>query len=101
MLEYIQNFGFEILVIFVLGVGGYVLKQYGKKWLIGRINDLIQIAEVNIQGSKLGEEKKAWVIAQLKIAGIKVTASVEKLIDKLVDVMNTEKTSLIDVISKK
>lgn len=101
MLEYIQNFGFEILVIFVLGVGGYVLKQYGKKWLIGRINDLIQIAEVNIQGSKLGEEKKAWVIAQLKIAGIKVTAYVEKLIDKLVDVMNTEKTSLIDVISKK
>ena len=101
MLEYIQNFGFQILVIFVLGIGGYILRTYGKQVVKNTINNLIQLAEAGIKGSGLGEDKKAWVIKQLEITGIKVTKSIDKLIDKLVERMNEEKSSLLDVVKKK
>ena len=101
MVDYIQNYGFEILVIFVLGIGGYFLRIYGKQIVKNAVNDLIQMAEVNIKGSGLGQDKKDWGIKQLEASEIKVTKAVDKLIDTLVEKMNTDKTSLLNIVAKK
>lgn len=49
---------------------------------------LINAAEQAIQGSGMGAEKKAMVMAQLDAAGIKVTAWLDKQIDIIVDTLN-------------
>jgi hypothetical protein len=97
-ITYLQNYGLNLLEILLLSAMLYLVQKYGKSTLKNTINTLIQMAEEAIQGSGLGEEKKAWVIKQLESTGIKVTDAVSKLIDELVEVMNKEKTSLIDVI---
>lgn len=49
---------------------------------------LIQSAEQAIQGSNMGAEKKALVIAQLQAAGIEVNAWLSAAIDKIVEQLN-------------
>jgi hypothetical protein len=49
--------------------------------IITTINELVQKAENAIQGSKMGAERKAWVLAQLEDKGIIVTAWVSRAID--------------------
>lgn len=71
--------------------GGMVLLVYFKKVLPAIVNGFIQQAEDRVKKSKMGAEKKEWVIAQLNAAGIKVTAYVNALIEQLVKVMNDKK----------
>ena len=47
----------------VFAVAAWLLKTR-KQQLLSTINSLIQMAEVEIKGSKLGETKKAWVLSQ-------------------------------------
>ena len=54
------------------------------------IAEKIQQAEAFIVGSKLGAEKKAWVIAQLRIVGIRANVFINWLIDWLVKRINKE-----------
>lgn len=100
-MDYIQEYAFQIAVIFALGIGGYLIEKYGKQVLKNTVNSLVQMAEVAVEGSGLGEAKKEWVIKQLEATGIKVNKKVDKLIDDLVEIMNKKKTSLVDVIAKK
>ena len=101
MMNYIQEYAFQVFVIFALGVGGYFLEKYGKQVLKNTVNSLIQLAETEVKGSGLGSEKKEWVIKQLEATGTKVNKNVDKLIDDLVEIMNKNKTSLTNVILHK
>ena len=94
MNEYLINIG--LLVLFA--VGSYLVEKYIKKLLIAQINNLVQLAEAQIQGSGLGAAKKAWVIAQLESVGVKATDGVSEIIDDLVTIMNLKKSSLLDAV---
>lgn len=50
--------------------------------------DLINRAETAIQGSGMGADKKALVIAQLQAAGIKVSSWLDHEIDVIVATLN-------------
>ena len=50
--------------------------------------DLIQKAESAVQGSGLGEEKKAIVVAQLEAMGIAVDTRLSGQIDSIVKYLN-------------
>jgi len=70
-----------------------------KQTLLNTVNSLIQLAEVSIKGStKLGEERKEWVLQQLEILGYSATDSIDKMIEDLVKTMNDQKSSLLDKI---
>jgi len=60
------------------------------------INTFVREVEEKVQGSGLGEEKKAKVIAQLKTCGIWVNKWVEKMIDKAVAILNEQSAWLIN-----
>lgn len=66
------------------------LIRFNINWLKSTIADKIQQAEALITGSKLGAEKKAWVIAQLRLVGIKANMLISWLIDWLVGKINRE-----------
>ena len=85
----LQIIGIELLKVVAIA-GGVFLLMYFKRILPAIVNGLVQQAEEKIQGSKLGAEKKAWVIAQLKAIGINGTAYISKLIDELVAIMNKQ-----------
>lgn len=82
------------ILIGVTAILLWFLRNYAKTLKAALINNLIQLAEVKIQGSKMGAEKKAWVIQQLKVIGIKVNDSIDKLIEDLVDAMNKNKVGM-------
>jgi hypothetical protein len=98
MLEILKDIATSLALAGVLAVGVWLLKTR-KQQLIITLNNLIQMAEEGIKGSGLGETKKAWVIAQLEIIGVKVTDTVSALIDELVDIMNKKQTSLTDAVA--
>lgn len=78
------EFGIFALVCFTLA---FVLKLY-KDRILQYTTDLIDRAEAAVQGSGMGEEKKAMVMAQLDAAGIKVTKWLDKQIDVIVATLN-------------
>lgn len=76
--------GVFALLCFVLA---YVLKIY-KGRILQYTADLINKAEAAVQGSGMGAEKKALVIAQLQAAGIHVTGWLDGQIDVIVAALN-------------
>jgi len=52
--------------------------------------DLIQKAESTVQGSGLGAEKKAMVVAQLEAIGVSVNSWLSTQIDAIVTALNTK-----------
>ena len=77
------------LGVFALGcvILALVIKN-NKGRIIQYTASLIDQAELAVQGSGMGAEKKAMVLAQLDAAGIKVTAWLDKQIDVIVDTLN-------------
>lgn len=52
------------------------------------VDSLVNAAEQKIQGSKMGVEKKKWVVSMLENLGIVVDDSVDALIESAVLVLN-------------
>lgn len=80
----------EIIWRIVILVICTVVLWVTQAWLKSTIAEKIQQAEAYIRGSKLGAEKKSWVIAQLKLVGIKANMLIGWLIDWLVGKINRE-----------
>mgnify|MGYP003298683201 CR=1 FL=1 len=85
----------ELHEIFIYGVAALtcfilaVLVRGNRQAVLQFATDLINKAEVAIQGSGMGADKKALVIAQLQAAGIKVTAWLDRQIDIIVASLNS------------
>lgn len=87
MLEYIKNIALALVFAGVCAIAAWVL-QTKKQQLLAIVANLIQEAEGAIQGSGLGAEKKAKVVAQLQAMGIKVNAWLDAQIDYIVKYLN-------------
>lgn len=59
-----------------------------KQAILALIADLVQRAEKSVNGSGMGDEKKKLVIAQLEVAGVRMTAWLSKAIDDIVAELN-------------
>lgn len=89
MMDKIQT----MIMLFVLGVGCSILAKQvkaSKQALLSKIEELVQRAEVEVQGTKMGEKKKAKVIAWLAASGVKATKAVEAAIEYVVDYLNSQ-----------
>ncbi len=80
----IMIYGEGALVCFILAI---VFKTY-RQAVLRFASELIQKAEVAIQGSGMGPDKKALVIAQLQAAGIHVGKWLDRQIDVIVASLN-------------
>lgn len=84
----------ELYEIFIYGVGALacfilaVLLKGNRQAVLQYATDLINRAETAIQGSGMGADKKALVIAQLQAAGIKVSSWLDHEIDVIVATLN-------------
>ena len=87
MAEYIQSIVQALVLAGVCAIAAYLLRAR-KQQIVATVTRLIQEAEEAVQGSGLGEEKKAKVIAQLQAMGITVTDSLSALIDRIVAYLN-------------
>lgn len=83
MKDFVQIMGLMLLVY----VAATSLRMY-KQAILDRVTDLVNRAEEAIQGSGMGAEKKAIVLAQLEAAGIRVTAWLSNQIDAIVAALN-------------
>ena len=90
---------FEALyaIVAAVAIGSFaLLLRNNKQKLLGTINTLVQRAEETIEGSKMGEEKKKRVLAQLETMGFKVTKYVSELVDIVVAKLNEKQGWLTD-----
>lgn len=71
-----------------------IILPYSKKFVSWLISKLVFRAEKLIQGSKMGVEKKHYVITRLKVFGIKTDELINGLIEDTVEVMNVKKSEI-------
>lgn len=62
-----------------------------KQSILATVHSLVQHAEQTVQGSSMGAEKKALVVAQLEAMGIRMTAWLDAEIDDIVAELNDKK----------
>jgi hypothetical protein len=86
-METIKEILLALVAAGVCGIGAYLLKQYRQN-ILTLITNLVQKAEEAVQGSGMGSEKKALVLAQLEAAGIKVKTWMSTAIDTIVATLN-------------
>lgn len=65
-----------------------LLIRYHRSGILQYAAELVNAAEVAIQGSGMGAEKKALVLAQLEAAGVHINNWLSVAIDKIVDHLN-------------
>ena len=80
----IFGMGFAALCCFVAAL----LIKYNRSGILRYAAELVNAAEVAIQGSGMGAEKKALVLAQLEAAGIHINTWLSVAIDKIVQHLN-------------
>lgn len=84
----------ELYEIFIYGIAALgcfilaVLIKGNRQTVLQYATDLINRAETAIQGSGMGADKKALVIAQMQAAGIKVSSWLDHEIDVIVATLN-------------
>lgn len=86
----------QALVLILIGVITKFIVPYVKSQITTQklsfvttwVDSLVNAAEQKIQGSKMGDEKKKWVVDMLKKLGIVVDDSVDALIESAVLVLN-------------
>ncbi|MBQ2995924.1 MAG: hypothetical protein IJE22_01635 [Oscillibacter sp.] len=81
----------EYLELAVLALGCFLaalILKSNRAAILQYTTQLVNAAEQAVQGSGMGEAKKALVIAQLKAAGIHVGRWLEGMIDQIVDKLN-------------
>jgi len=89
MLEVLKDIALALILAGVCAIGAYVLRTR-KQQIRAIVTDLIQKVENTVQGSGLGAEKKAKVVAQLTAMGITVDSLLSKQIDDIVAYLNTK-----------
>jgi hypothetical protein len=94
MLETIKEIAIALILAGVCAIAGCLIKGR-KQALLAAITDLVQKAEQAIQGSGMGADKKAKVLAQLEAMGIKVTAWMSQAIDDTVGLLNERSAWLV------
>lgn len=80
----IVEFGLLALACFVAAL----LIRYNRSGILRYAAELVNAAEVAIQGSGMGAEKKAIVLAQLEAAGVHINTWLSVAIDKMVQHLN-------------
>lgn len=81
----------QITELAFLALGCFIvalLIKTNRTYILQYAATLINAAEQAIQGSGMGAEKKALVLAQLEAAGIRVTAWLSVAIDRIVEHLN-------------
>lgn len=81
----------EIVEFGLLALGCIVaalLLKYNRSGILRYTAELVNAAEVAIQGSGMGAEKKALVLAQLEAAGVHINTWLSVAIDKMVEHLN-------------
>ena len=81
----------EIVEFGLLALGCFVaalLIKYNRSGILRYAAELVNAAEVAIQGSGMGAEKKALVLAQLEAAGIRINTWLSVAIDRIVEHLN-------------
>ena len=81
----------QIVELGLLALGCFVaalLIKYNRSGILRYAAELVNAAEVAIQGSGMGAEKKALVLAQLEAAGIQINTWLSVAIDKMVQHLN-------------
>ncbi|MHC1694606.1 MAG: hypothetical protein AB9835_04875 [Eubacteriales bacterium] len=90
-----------VSIISLLALAGMLyLLRTNRQQLLATLTGLIQQAETAIEGSGLGATKKEWVLSQLQVIGIKITASIDLLIDAIVEQLNKEGGWLVDAVKR-
>ena len=80
----IVGLGYEALYCFVAAL----LIKYNRSGILRYAAELVNAAEAAIQGSGMGAEKKALVLAQLEAAGIHINTWLSVAINKIVQHLN-------------
>lgn len=83
---------YEILIYGVAALACFILAiqlKSRRQFVLQYATDLINKAEGAIQGSGMGADKKALVIAQLQAAGITVSSWLDNQIDVIVESLNS------------
>ncbi len=91
------------LVLYVKYVAPYITKIADVKnfdFISGWVDKAVFAAEEKIKGSKLGNERKEWVIDLLESVGIITDNAVDALIDAAVKAMNEANKTIQDAANK-
>ena len=81
----------EIAALGLLALGCFIvalLIKTNRTYILQYAATLINAAEQAIQGSGMGAEKKALVLAQLEAAGIRINTWLSVAIDRIVEHLN-------------
>lgn len=98
MLETMKEIALTLVLAGVCGIVAYLAKS-NKQRVLQVVTDLVQKAESTIQGSGMGAEKKAKVVAQLEAMGITVNEKLSASIDKIVAFLNEKSGWLVESAS--
>jgi hypothetical protein len=95
MKEHIIEIVEMLLLAGVAAILAVVIKAK-KETLLALVQSYIKRAEVAVQGSGMGAEKKKLVISWLEASGIKITDYLSKAIDNIVKHLNDTQAWAID-----
>ena len=99
MLENLQNLALTLILAILCGTVGWLVRT-NKQRILAEAALLIQKAESAIQGSGLGAEKKALVVAQLAAAGVTVNSWLSAQIDTIVATLNSKGAWLAEQVQE-
>lgn len=87
MLDALKDFSIYLAIALAcLAVAGFLSAH--KQKILTKLREAVQRAEIAVQGSKMGTEKKEMVIAELEANGVKFTAWTDRMIDCTVAYLN-------------
>lgn len=89
MIDKLQSLALTLILAILCGTLGWLVKT-NKQRILEYTSQLIQKAEKAVQGTKMGAERKAIVVAQLEAAGISVNSWLSSQIDAIVETLNSK-----------
>lgn len=89
MFDKIQDILLTLILAIVCGTFAWLAKT-NKQRILTQVTDLVQKAEKAVQGTNMGTEKKALVVAQLEAAGVSVNSWLSSQIDTIVSTLNSK-----------
>lgn len=88
-MEQLQNIVLTVILAVLCSAIAWMIKA-NKQRILAYTEELIQRAENAVQGSGLGTQKKAMVVARLETAGVTVTSWLSGQIDSIVAALNSK-----------
>ena len=95
MLDSLKDIAIALTLAGVCAIGAWILRSR-KQQILMTATDLIQKVENAVRGSGMGEDKKAKVVAQLEVMGVRVTSWLDRQIDKIVAYLNEKSAWFTD-----